>query len=171
MVYTQKTIDVLANLMVDIELTKFFCCPKKFLVFPTNLFVKATKEFVIVFFLTNIYVRDTKILLGQWKKVCLVYFAKIVSSVDNEKIPIREVTKYFYCCNWKYITNIVKNQVICAKTLINLSQFINMLQSAKIWLNELKFCSREYLFKLQTKPLKFVWYYVPQRHLDNFNKY
>ena len=57
---------LLANRIVDIELRKFVCWPNKFSVFPT-------KEFVIVFCLTTIFIRRTKILLGQQKKVCQLH--------------------------------------------------------------------------------------------------
>ena len=45
----EKKIVVLTNQIVDIELTKLFCFPNKFSVFPTNLFFEPTKEFVIAF--------------------------------------------------------------------------------------------------------------------------
>ena len=65
----ETKIVILANRILDIELTKFFCWPNKFLVFPKNLFDQPTKEFLIVFCLTKLFVRRTKILLRHKKKV------------------------------------------------------------------------------------------------------
>ena len=69
----EKKIVVLTNEIVDIELTKIFCFPNKFSVFPTNLFVELTKEIFIAFCLTTLFVRRTKILLRRQKKVCYFY--------------------------------------------------------------------------------------------------
>ena len=69
----RKKIVVLSNQIVDIELTKLFFFLNEFSVFPTNLFVESTKEFVIAFCLTKIFVRRTKILLRRQKKVCRFY--------------------------------------------------------------------------------------------------
>ena len=78
-VHGQKKIVVLNNQIVDIKLTKLFCFPNKFSVFPTNLFVEPTKEFVIAFCLTRVFVRRTKILLRPQKKVCQFYiFLRVV---------------------------------------------------------------------------------------------
>ena len=67
----RKKIVLLANRIVDIELTKYFCCLNKCLVFPTNLFVEPTKEFLIVFCMTKLFVRRTKILFGQQRMFVL----------------------------------------------------------------------------------------------------
>ena len=67
-VLARKKIAALANGIVDIELTKFFYCPNKFLVFPTSLLVEPTKEFVIVFCLKKLFVKRSKILTRQKKK-------------------------------------------------------------------------------------------------------
>ena len=67
--WQRRKIFVLANRIIDKELKTFFSCPNKFLVFSTSLFVKPTKEFDIIFRLTKLFVRETKILLGQKKEV------------------------------------------------------------------------------------------------------
>ena len=69
----EKKIVVLTNQIVDIELTKLFCFPNKFSVFPTNLFVEPTKEFFISFFWKKFFVRRTKMLLRRQKKCCQFY--------------------------------------------------------------------------------------------------
>ena len=73
--YGGKNIVVLANWIVDIELTKFFRCPNKFLVSPTHLFVEPTNEFDIVFCLTKLFVWRAKILMRQKKSLTVLYFS------------------------------------------------------------------------------------------------
>ena len=73
-----KKIVVLANRILDIELTKFCFCPNKFVIFQENLFVKPTKELVIVLCLTKLFVRRTKILLGQQRKVYHFYIFPVM---------------------------------------------------------------------------------------------
>ena len=57
--YGEKRFAVLANRIVNIQPTNFFCCLNKILVLPTNPFAKLTKSFV----------KKTEILLGQQKKL------------------------------------------------------------------------------------------------------
>ena len=54
-------------------MTKLFCFPNRFSVFPTNQFVEPTKEFAIVFCSAKFFLRRTKILLRRQKKDCQFY--------------------------------------------------------------------------------------------------
>ena len=85
----EKKIVILTNQIVDIELTKLFCFPSKFSVFPKNLFVEPTKEFVIAFCLTKLFIRRTKILLRLQKKVCQFYiFLRELLNVQTKEIEM-----------------------------------------------------------------------------------
>ena len=72
----EKKIVVLTNQIVDIELTKLFWFPNKFSFFPTNLFVEPTKEFVIAFCITKLFVMRTKNFVEKAKKrLSVLYFS------------------------------------------------------------------------------------------------
>ena len=94
-VHGEKKIVVLTNQIVDIELTKLFCFPKKFSVFQTNLFVEPTNESVTAFCSTKLFVRRTKILLKWQKKVLFV------SSIFSPCWYSSDL--YFTPCNWRVV--------------------------------------------------------------------
>ena len=74
----RKKIVALTNQIVDIELTKLSCFPNKFLVF-------STKEFVIAFCLTKLFVDKTKIFLRRQDKVCQFYIFLRVNQWDPQR--------------------------------------------------------------------------------------
>ena len=96
----EKKIVVLTNQIFDIELTKLFCFPNKFSVFPTNLFVEPTKEFIIASCLTKLFVSWTKTLLRRQKKVCQFYFFHrvnfIISGLKNQVSIQQQRFKLYY---------------------------------------------------------------------------
>ena len=91
---------VLTNRIVYIKPTTFFCCPNIFLVFPTKLFIKPTKQFVIVFCLTKLFVKRTKILLGQQKIIFLFYTFFHVTLTERGRVWIKEKSKLLRYGTW-----------------------------------------------------------------------
>ena len=87
----EKKFVVLTNQIVYIELTKLFCFPNKFSV---NLFVAPTKEFVIAFCLTKLFVKRTKILLRSLLEIIDWTRLDSIDPIENDKESRFETIKF-----------------------------------------------------------------------------